>query len=281
MPRQARHPAGAGREQPSTPPGRSPTSEGPTPPGGARRTARSTAGRELLGNPRYAPLLDAHGGRERIEAATARLEKAALFDNMPAPIARAWEAVEDRVRETGRHRYFLDEHHTAWIQTSLWPGSIRGEAARRFVKEEAALRERMDEREGRLKGAADRLRACTAEREAAPDGPPVRGTGGLRRSGGRGRTRRCKTRHGYWARGRRSPCTSRNAPGWRRSWGRLSSSLGLAMGGESAEWERIEAERARVEAERERIERERRQEEREARERRQDRHMSMGRGLSM
>ena len=179
----------------------------------------AAAGRELLGNPRHAALLDAHGGRDRIEAATARLEKAALFDNMPVPIARAWEAVEDRVRETGRHRYFLDEHQTAWIRTSLWPGSIRGEAARRFVKEEAALRERMDAREGRLRGAADRLRACAAEREAAPGGTPFVERAGYGEWRARGAARRCKTRHGYWARGRRSPCTSRNAPGWRQSWG--------------------------------------------------------------
>ena len=70
-------------------------------------------------------------------------------------------------------------------------------------------------------------------------------------------------------------------PGLEAELGELSSALGRAMGGERVEWERIEAERARVEAERERIERERRQEEREARERRQDRHMSMGGGLSM
>ena len=238
------------------------------------------AGRELLGNPRYAPLLDAHGGRERIEAATARLEKAALFDNMPAPIARAWEAVEDRVRETGRHRYFLDEHHTAWIQTSLWPGSIRGDAAWRFVKEEAALRGRMDAREGRLRGAADRLRACAAEREAAPDGPPF-----VERAGYGGWRARAHEAVQDAARilGEREAFALHFAerPGLEAELGELSSALGRAMDGESAEWERIEAGRARVEAERERIERERRREEREARERRRDRHISMGRGLSM
>ena len=240
----------------------------------------AAAGRELLGNPRHTPLLDAHGGRDRIEAATARLEKAALFDNMPAPIARAWEAVEDRVRETGRHRYFLDEHHTAWIQTSLWPGSIRGEAARRFVKEEAALRERMDEREGRLRGMADRLRACAAEREAAPDGTPF-----VERAGyGEWRARaREAVQDAARILGEKKAFALHFAerPGLEAELGELSSALGRAMDGESAEWERIEAGRARVEAERERIERERRREEREARERRQDRHMSMGRGLSM
>ena len=231
------------------------------------------AGRELLGNPRYAPLLHAHGGRERIEAATARLEKAALFDNMPAPIARAWEAVEDRVRETGRHRYFLDEHHTAWIQTSLWPGSIRGEAARRFVKEEAALRERMDAREGRLKGAADRLRACAAEREAAADGTPF-----VERAGyGEWRARAYEAvQDAARILGEREAFALHFAerPGLEAELGELSSALGRAMDGESAEWERIEAERARVE-------KQQRREEREARERRQDRHISMGRGFSM
>ena len=247
-----------------------------------RRTANRAiaAGRELLGNPRYAPLLDAHGGRDRIEAATACLGKAALFDNMPAPIARAWEAVEDRVRETGRHRYFLDEHHTAWIRTFLWPGSIRGDAARRFVKEEAALRERMDAREGRLRGVADRLRACAAEREAAPDGPPF-----VERAGYGEWRARAREAVGEAERilGEREAFALHFAdrPGLEAELGELSSALGLAMDGESAQWERIEAERARVEAERERIERERRQEEREARERRQDRHISMGRGLSM
>ena len=246
-----------------------------------RRANRAVAaGRELLTNPRCAPLLDAHGGRDRIEAATARLEKAALFDNMPAPIARAWEAVEDRVRETGRHRYFLDEHHTAWIQTSLWPGSIRGDAARRFVKEEAALRERMDAREGRLKGVADRLRACAAEREAAPDGVPF-----VERAGYGGWRARAREAVQDAARilGEREAFALHFAerPGLEAELGELSSALGRAMDGESAEWERIEAERARVEAERERIERERRRAEREARERRQDRHISMGRGFSM
>ena len=70
-------------------------------------------------------------------------------------------------------------------------------------------------------------------------------------------------------------------PGLEAELGELSSALGQTMDGESAEWERIEAGRQRVEAERARIERQRRQEEREARERRQDRHISMGRGFSM
>ena len=53
--------------------------------------------------------------------------------------------------------------------------------------------------------------------------------------------------------------------------GKLSSALGRVIGGERAQWERIEAERARVEMERWQ----------EERERRQDRHRSRGRSFSM
>ena len=90
-------------------------------------------------------------------------------------------------------------------------------------------------------GPAAGVRGGTRSR---PGRGPRSWNGRATASGGRGRTRRCKTRHGYWARGRRSRCTSRTAPGWRRSWGSCPRRSASAMGGERAEWERIEAKRA-------------------------------------
>ena len=71
------------------------------------------SGHELLANERYAVHLAALGGRAKIERAVERIERAAVLDHLPAEVVAACETVDDRVRETGRHRFFLPEHRRA------------------------------------------------------------------------------------------------------------------------------------------------------------------------
>ena len=56
------------------------------------------AGRELLGNDRYAAHLAALGGRATIERAVERIEHAAVLDHLPARVVAACETLDDRVR---------------------------------------------------------------------------------------------------------------------------------------------------------------------------------------
>ena len=138
------------------------------------------AGRTLLDDEHHAAHLDALGGRARIERSVARLEKADLLDRLPARTVRAWEALEDRLRETDSHRFFLPEHKRA---CRLMPDarSIKNVKARAFVGNELRLRERMSEETKQLDDAVGKLRDCQARREAAEAGEtPVRAAGGLR-----------------------------------------------------------------------------------------------------
>ena len=104
------------------------------------------SGRELLGNDRYADHLAALGGRAKIERAVERIERAAGFDHLPARVVAACETLDDRVRETGRHRFFLPEHERACDLMSAEPYRIQGGAAKAFVKNELAMREKMSDR---------------------------------------------------------------------------------------------------------------------------------------
>ena len=133
------------------------------------------AGRELIGNERHAVHLDALGGRPPVERAVARIERADLLDRLPAWAVRPWETLEDRVRETGRHRFFLPEHESACRSMSVAPNLIRDDAARSFVLDEIQLRDRMTKREKRLQDVAQGLRDRRAEREVlqAGGGPVV------------------------------------------------------------------------------------------------------------
>ena len=127
------------------------------------------AGRALLDDDRYAPHLDALGGRAHVERSVAKIENAALLDRLPAGAVRAWEALEDRVRETGRHRFFLPEHERACRLMTDARG-VRDKKARAFVGKELRLRERMGRDAKVLEDVVGRLRDCNARREEARAG---------------------------------------------------------------------------------------------------------------
>ena len=122
---------------------------------GASRALK--AGRALLDEDRYAPHLDTLGGRAHVERAVARIEKAALLDYLPAGAVRAWEALEDRLRETGRHRFFLTEHRDACRVMANARG-VRDRKARAFIGNELRLRERMGKDAKELKDVVGRPR---------------------------------------------------------------------------------------------------------------------------
>ena len=123
------------------------------------------AGRALLGDARHAPHLDGLGGGGRIERAVDRLERAAVLDHLPQRIVAEWEKLEDRVRETGTHRYFLPEHgRLCEAMDRVYP---RDEVAHRFVNEDLDLRKRMTRQAERLDIAAKELGECVEERRSA------------------------------------------------------------------------------------------------------------------
>ena len=127
------------------------------------------AGRALLDDGRHAPHLEALGGRAHVERAVARIEKAALLDRLPTGAVRAWEALEDRIRETGRHRFFLTEHGDACRLMANARG-VRDKKARAFIGNELRLRERMGRDAEELRKVVGRLRDCKARRDAAEAG---------------------------------------------------------------------------------------------------------------
>ena len=131
------------------------------------------AGRELLGNDRYADHLAALGGVTKIERAVERIERAAVLDHLPARVVAACETLDDRVRETGRHRFFLPEHERACDLLSAEPYRIQDGAASAFVKNELAMREKMSERAQLLDKTKTLLEECQQERDlAATDALP-------------------------------------------------------------------------------------------------------------
>ena len=177
------------------------------------------AGRELLGNPRYAPLpprpwrqgpdrgrnrpprkgrpVRQHAGAHRARLGGGR--GPGPRDRTPPLFPRrAPHRLDPDVPVAGEH-----------------PGR-RGAALRQGGGRAA----RAHGTRGRAGSRAWRTGCGRARRNGKPPRTGPRSSNGrATANGGRRRTRRCKTWHGYWARGRRSPCTSRNAPGWRRSWG--------------------------------------------------------------
>ena len=122
------------------------------------------AGRELLGNDRYAAHLAALGGRAKIERAVERIERAAVLDHLPAEVVAACETLDDRVRETGRHRFFLPGHERA---CDLMSYSVQDGAAKAFVKNELAMREKMSDRAQLLDETKTLLEDCQQERDRA------------------------------------------------------------------------------------------------------------------
>ena len=125
------------------------------------------SGRELLGNDRYADHLSALGGRATIERAVERIERAAVLDHLPARVVAACETLDDRVRETGRHRFFLPEHERACdlLSYSVKSSSVRHDAAKTFVKNELSMREKMSERAQLLDKTKTLLEECQQERD--------------------------------------------------------------------------------------------------------------------
>ena len=125
------------------------------------------SGRELLGNDRYADHLSALGGRAKIERAVERIERAAVLDHLPAEVVAACEILDDRVRETGRHRFFLPEHERA---CDLMSYSVQDGAAKAFVKSELAMREKMSDRAQLLDKTKTLLEECQQERDRTATG---------------------------------------------------------------------------------------------------------------
>ena len=199
------------------------------------------AGRELLGNNRYAAHLAALGGRPKIERAVERIERAAVFDHLPARVVAACEILDDRVRETGRHRFFLPEHERA---CDLMSYSVQDGAAKAFVKNELAMREKMSEQARLLNTTKTLLKDCQQERElAATDDLPF-----VRRED-----------YGAWRLRAERAIDNANSmlddenklapffkeePGLRQALAAPSASLGRTMREEDEEWERIKRERA-------------------------------------
>ena len=135
--------------------------------GCAGRTAPRRPGRELLGNDRYADHLSALGGRAKIKRAVERIERAAVFDHLPTRVVAACETLDDRVRETGRHRFFLPEHERACDLMSSLRYDVRHGSAEAFVKNELAMREKMSERARLLDKTKTLLEECRQERDSA------------------------------------------------------------------------------------------------------------------
>ena len=202
------------------------------------------SGRELLANDRYAAHLAVLGGRPTIERAVERIERAAVLDHLPASVVAACETVEERVRETGRHRFFLPEHERACDLMSAERYHIKDGAAKAFVNNELAMREKMSEQAQLLDETKTLLEECQQEcdRAATDDLPFVR-----------------QETYGAWRDKAERAVNNANSmlddesklapffkedPGLRQALAAPSASLGQTMQEEDEEWERIKRERA-------------------------------------
>ena len=210
------------------------------------------AGRASLGDERHGPGLDASGSRDRIERAVDRLERAAVLDRLPARIAAGWEKLEDRIRETGRHRFFVPEHKMLCEQMSHVRHRVGDTATRQFVDGELAMREGMSGKAKRLDDVAGRLRDCVGERTEAEarDRPTVQQVGysGWRHRAGSA-VADAKT---ILAGEKEYALHFDHNPGLRKTLETLSAALERPLREESAEWNSIRSERERAETERQR-----------------------------
>ena len=202
------------------------------------------AGRELLGNERYAAHLAALGGRPKIERAVGRIERAAVLDHLPARVVAACETLEDRVRQTGRHPFFLPEHERACELMSAELYQIQDGAAKAFVKNELAMREKMSEQARLLDKTKTLLEECQRERELAATGdlPFVR-----REDYDAWRLmaeRAVDNARAMLADEKKLAPFFEEDPGLRQALSAPSASLGRTMREEDGEWERIKRERA-------------------------------------
>jgi len=125
------------------------------------------AGRELLGNDRHADYLSAPGRRAGIERQLARIGNAAVLDHLPGKAAAACEALNDRLRETDRHRFFLPEHERACELMSPVQYRTGDPAASEFVKRELSMRKRMSGDAQFVDRMRTMLAECRQERERA------------------------------------------------------------------------------------------------------------------
>lgn len=203
-------------------------------------------GRELLANERYEVHLAPLGGRAKIERAVERIERAAVLDHLPARAVAACETVDDRVRETGRHRFFLPEHRRAChlLSYSVDFSGVRHAAASAFVKNELAMREKMSERARLLDKTKTQLDECQKEHAlAATDDLPFvqQKDYGAWRNKARSAVDNAKSLLADET--KLAPFFKEN-PGLRRALEVPSASLGRTMRDEDEEWKRIKRERA-------------------------------------
>ena len=199
------------------------------------------SGRELLANERYAVHLAALGGRATIERAVERIEHAAVLDHLPTRVVAACETLDDRVRETGRHRFFLPEHERA---CDLMSYSVQDGSAEAFVNNELSMREKMSDRAQLLDKTKTLLEECQQERDrtATDDLPFVQ-----------------REDYGAWRLRAERAVDNANSmlddenklapffkeePGLRQALAAPSASLGRTMREEDEDWERIKRERA-------------------------------------
>ena len=208
-----------------------------------RQTGRALkAGRELLGNDRYAPFLDGLGGRARIQAAVRRLESAAVLDRLPARIAAGWEQLDKRVRESGGHRFFLPEHGDLCREMDNLSTFVRDKAASRFIGDERDMRKRMTVEAEWLGDVADRLRNCAGERGGSfvrqEDYPVWR----------HGTERAVREAEEILSDGRKYAPHFAHDPKLRDTLRTVSASLDRSLREDGAEWERVQSERAEARA---------------------------------
>ena len=206
------------------------------------------AGRELLGNERYEPHLDALGGRAKIEAGVARLEKGAVLDHLPPRIVSRWEKVDERVRETGRHRFFLPEHERVCELMSHAYSMDPG--AQQLLYDEPAMRMEMNRQAEWLGTLESKLQECVRERELAQkqERPFVRQENyAFRRYWAETAVEGANT---VLAEGSKYAPHFNENPALRETLKTLSEALDPSLRSESPEWERIQSERQRIEEER-------------------------------
>ena len=153
----------------------------------AAESARE-AGRELLGNERYANHLAALGGRATIERAVERIERAAVLDHLPA-------SVRGGVRDPGRPRPgdrpapLLPAGARESLQTDVARAGPNPGRRSEGVREGRTRDAQDDERAGSTAGHdEDATRGVPAvSRDLRRGRPPVRAAGGLWRLAVEGR----------------------------------------------------------------------------------------------